>query len=88
MRLVPLWDRVAIRRMETVAGLVIPASVNSQESLGRGIVHAIGEGVRKIKVDDEVFFTHPRNGPMDLIHLDGKDYILVEECLVVAKVTE
>lgn len=84
MKLIPLWDRVAIKRMEKVNGIVIPASVDTQDSMGRGIVYAIGEGVRKVRVDDEVYFSHP----IDLVSFEGHVYVLVTENLVVAKVSE
>jgi len=86
--LIPTWDRVLIKRVDSVNGIIIPASVSSQTGMQRGLIQACGVGVRKVKPGEEVFFTHPANAPTDLIEFDGQEYVVIPEDSVVAVVRE
>lgn len=86
-RLVPLWNRVLIRRVEKVNGIHIPAGLGPQTRLQRGHIEAVGDGVRRLKKGDEVYFGVDST-QLDAIQFDGVDYIVTPVESVLAVVTE
>lgn len=96
MKLVPLSDRIVVKAVEqqetTKGGIVLPDS--AKERPQEGEVLAVGEGrlldsgervPLQVEVGDRVVFA--KYGGTE-IKLDGKEYIILRESDVLAKVTE
>jgi len=85
-KLIPLWDRVLVKGMDKVSGIIIPDQ--DRFAMGRGVVTACGSGARRVKVGDEVYFTNPRNAALDLLSFEGEDLIALQEESIVALVRD
>lgn len=84
MKLVPLHGRVLIKTAETVNGIIIPESVTTF-SMKRGIIEAVAEGVKRLRVGDEVYFGIDKT-MLDQIDFNGEHYFITEAHSVVAVV--
>jgi co-chaperonin GroES (HSP10) len=86
MRLEPLLDCVVIDLVKTVNGLHLPDTADGG-GLHRGVIVAVGESVRKLKVGDEVFYSvRARGATAELVHFEGKDFVVCPAEAVVARV--
>jgi co-chaperonin GroES (HSP10) len=86
MRLEPLLDCVVIEQITMVGKLHLPDTANGG-GLRRGVIVAAGDGVRKLKVGDEVFYAvRARGATAELVHFEGKDFVVCPAEAVVARV--
>lgn len=86
MRLEPLLDCVLLELVEMVGRLHLPSTAEGG-GLQRARIVAIGEGVRKLRVGDEVFYgVRARGNFAELIHFEGKDFIVCPAEAIVARV--
>jgi len=76
----PIFDRVLVipvipEKEKTSSGILIPETV-SKEKPEEGIVAAIGNDIKCVKVGDKVLFS--KYG-YDEIKVDGEDYFILRE---------
>lgn len=96
MKLKPIQDRVLVKREDaeekTSGGIIIPDT--SKEKPSKGVVVAVGDGVRDekgniipmtLKVGDKVFFT--KWGGTE-VKIDNEDLLIMKESDILAIIEE
>lgn len=77
MNFKPLGERVLVERLEedtkTASGIIIPD--NAKEKPLEGIVQAIGNEVKEVKVGDKVVFGKYSGTE---VKIDGKEYLILK----------
>jgi chaperonin GroES len=96
MKIRPLADKVLVQRLEaeskTAGGIVLPDT--AKEKPRRGKVISVGEG--KLLEDGSRRALHVKKGDMVLftsyagseIKIDGKDYLIMDESDIMAKIED
>ncbi|MDD6055794.1 MAG: co-chaperone GroES [Helicobacter sp.] len=77
MNFKPLGERVLVERLEeetkTASGIIIPD--NAKEKPLEGVVKAIGNDVKDVKINDKVVFGKYSGTE---VKLDGKEYLILK----------
>ncbi|MBD5164854.1 co-chaperone GroES [Helicobacter sp.] len=77
MNFKPLGERVLVERLEedtkTASGIIIPD--NAKEKPLEGVVQAIGNEVKEVKVGDKVVFGKYSGTE---VKIDGKEYLILK----------
>jgi len=94
VKIVPLADRILIEELieekQTASGIILPDSVSIDKGMKEGKVIAVGDGrivegkkvpVTSVEVGDKVLFQWG-----DEIKIDGREYYLVKESEISAKI--